>query len=76
VADAILFLSTLGFLGLGIQAPQTDWGTMMQAGSLQQPSGFWWEIYPTAFVFVLVIVAITYVGEALRDAFEVRLLER
>jgi peptide/nickel transport system permease protein len=76
VADAILFLSTLGFLGLGIQAPQTDWGTMMQAGSVQQSNGFWWEIYPTALLFVLVIVAITYIGEALRDAFEVRLLER
>jgi peptide/nickel transport system permease protein len=76
VADAILFLSTLGFLGLGIQAPQTDWGTMMQAGAVQQPNGFWWEIYPTALVFVLVIVAITYIGEAMRDAFEVRLLER
>ncbi|MGA2294218.1 MAG: ABC transporter permease [Acidimicrobiales bacterium] len=76
VADAILFLSTLGFLGLGIQAPQTDWGTMMQAGSVQQTNGFWWEIYPTAFLFVVVIVAITYIGEALRDAFEVRLLER
>jgi peptide/nickel transport system permease protein len=76
VADAILFLSTLGFLGLGIPAPQTDWGTMLQNGSVQQPNGYWWEIYPTALVFVLVIVAITYVGEALRDAFEVRLLER
>jgi peptide/nickel transport system permease protein len=76
VADAILFLSTLGFLGLGIPAPQTDWGTMLQNGAVQQPNGFWWEIYPTALLFVLVIVAITYVGEALRDAFEVRLLER
>jgi peptide/nickel transport system permease protein len=76
VADAILFLSTLGFLGLGIPAPQTDWGTMLQNGSVQQSNGYWWEIYPTALVFVLVIVAITYVGEALRDAFEVRLLER
>jgi peptide/nickel transport system permease protein len=76
VADAILFLSTLGFLGLGIPAPQTDWGTMLQNGSVQQPNGFWWEIYPTALLFVLVIVAITYVGEAMRDAFEVRLLER
>ncbi len=76
VADAILFLSTLGFLGLGIPAPQTDWGTMLQNGSVQQPNGYWWEIYPTALVFVLVIVAITYIGEALRDAFEVRLLER
>ena len=76
VADAILFLSTLGFLGLGIPAPQTDWGTMLQNGAALQPNGYWWEIYPTAFVFVLVIVAITYVGEAMRDAFEVRLLER
>jgi peptide/nickel transport system permease protein len=76
VADAILFLSTLGFLGLGIPAPQTDWGTMMQNGAAVQPNGYWWEIYPTAFFFVAVIVAITYIGEALRDAFEVRLLER
>jgi peptide/nickel transport system permease protein len=76
VADAILFLSTLGFLGLGIPAPQTDWGTMLQEGSVQQSNGFWWEIYPTALLFVLLIVAITYIGEALRDAFEVRLLER
>jgi peptide/nickel transport system permease protein len=76
VADAILFLSTLGFLGLGIPSPQTDWGTMLQQGSVQQPNGFWWEIYPCALLFVLVIVAITYVGEAMRDAFEVRLLER
>ncbi len=76
VADAILFLSTLGFLGLGIPAPQTDWGTMLQNGAVQQPNGYWWEIYPTAVVFVLLIVAITYVGEALRDSFEVRLLAR
>ena len=76
VADAILFLSTLGFLGLGIPDPQTDWGTMLQNGSVQQSNGYWWEIYPTAVLFIVVIVAITYVGEALRDAFEVRLLER
>jgi ABC-type dipeptide/oligopeptide/nickel transport system permease subunit len=49
---------------------------MLQQGSVQQPNGFWWEIYPCALLFVLVIVAITYVGEAMRDAFEVRLLER
>src|SRR6202789_1393687 len=51
VADAILFLSTLGFLGLGIPAPQTDWGTMLQNGSVQQSNGYWWEIYPTALMF-------------------------
>lgn len=76
VADAILFLSALGFLGLGIQAPQTDWGTMLQAGTSQIQNGFWWEIFPLASIFILVVVAINYIGDALRDAFEVRLLER
>lgn len=76
VADAILFLSALGFLGLGIQAPQTDWGTMLQTGTAQMQNGYWWEIYPLATIFILVVVSINYIGDALRDAFEVRLLER
>jgi peptide/nickel transport system permease protein len=76
IADAILFLSALGFLGLGIQAPPTDWGTMLQAGTSQIQNGFWWEIYPLALIFILVVVSINYIGDALRDCFEVRLLER
>jgi len=77
VADAILFLSALGFLGLGIQLPQTDWGTMLQDGTSQlQSANYWWEVYPLAVIFILVVVAINYIGDALRDAFEVRLVER
>jgi peptide/nickel transport system permease protein len=76
VADAILALSALGFLGLGIQTPQTDWGTMLQNGTATIANGYWWQIYPLAMVFILVIVAINYIGDAMRDAFEVRLLER
>ncbi len=76
VADAILFLSALGFLGLGIEPPQTDWGTLLQNGAEQIANGFWWEVYPLAIVFILVVVSINYMGDALRDAFEVRLLER
>ena len=75
VADAILFLTTLGYLGLGIPAPATDWGTMLNNAASVQPF-FWFQVYPLAAIFILVIVAITYIGEALRDAFEVRLLER
>ena len=76
VADAILALSALGFLGLGIRAPQTDWGTMLQYGADQLQNGYWWEVYPLGAIFILVIVSINYIGDALRDAFEVRLLER
>jgi peptide/nickel transport system permease protein len=76
VADAILFLSALGFLGLGIQPPATDWGTMLNQGVFLLPDGDWWEVFPVTTVFVLVIICINFIGDALRDAFEVRLRDR
>jgi peptide/nickel transport system permease protein len=72
VADAILFLSALGFIGFGIQPPQDDWGTMLNGGVAQLLDGFWWEVFPVTIVFILVIVCINYIGDALRDVFEVR----
>ena len=38
--------------------------------------GYWWEIYPVGVAIVLVVVAFNFVGDALRDAFEVRLQRR
>jgi len=76
VADAILLLAALGFIGLGVPSPQTDWGTMLSNGVNYAFSGYWWEIYPTGLAIVLVVVAFNFVGDALRDAFEVRLQRR
>ncbi|HVB05434.1 MAG TPA: ABC transporter permease [Acidimicrobiales bacterium] len=76
VADAILLLGALGFLGLGVPAPQTDWGSMLSNAVSFATLGYWWEIYPTAIAFVLVVIAFNFVGDALRDALEVRLQRR
>jgi peptide/nickel transport system permease protein len=76
VAEAILLLAALGFIGLGVPAPQTDWGSMLSNGVNFALDGYWWEIYPAGLCIVLVIVAFNFVGDALRDAFEVRLQER
>jgi peptide/nickel transport system permease protein len=76
VADAILYLAALGFIGLGVPSPQTDWGSMLSSGVDYALSGYWWEIYPTGVAVVLVVVALNFVGDALRDAFEVRLQRR
>jgi len=73
VADSILTLAALGFLGLGVPAPQTDWGTMLSNGVNYASNGYWWEIYPVGLCVVLVVVALNYIGDALRDALEVRL---
>ncbi|MDA8292568.1 MAG: ABC transporter permease [Actinomycetota bacterium] len=76
VADAILLLAALGFIGLGVPAPLTDWGSMLANGVNYALDGYWWEIYPVGVAIVLVVVSFNFVGDALRDAFEVRLQRR
>jgi peptide/nickel transport system permease protein len=76
VADSILILAGLGFLGLGIQAPATDWGTMLSSGTNYVSDGYWWLIYPPGIAIILTVVAFNFIGDALRDAFETRLQRR
>ena len=76
VADAILLVVALSYLGLGIRPPQTDWGGMLNAGINSVYDGYWWEIYPAGLAIVLVVVGFNFIGDALRDALEVRLQQR
>jgi peptide/nickel transport system permease protein len=76
VADSILLLAALGYLGFGVPSPQTDWGTMLSNGANAAPNGWWWQIYPAGLCIVLVVVAFNFVGDALRDSLEVRLQRR
>ncbi len=76
VADAILLVVALSYLGLGIRPPQTDWGGMLNSGINSVYDGYWWQIFPAGIAIILVVVAINFIGDALRDAFEVRLQRR
>jgi len=76
VADAILLVVALSYLGLGIRPPQTDWGGMLNQGINAVYDGYWWQIFPAGILIILVVIAINFIGDALRDAFEVRLQKR
>jgi peptide/nickel transport system permease protein len=76
VADAILFVAAVSFVGLGLTPPQTDWGGMLSSGVNYVDAGEWWLIYPAGAAIVITVVAVNFVGDALRDAFEVRLQRR
>jgi peptide/nickel transport system permease protein len=76
VADAILLVVALSYLGLGIQPPGTDWGAMLSNGIQYVYNGYWWVIYPPGIAIILVVISINFIGDALRDAFEVRLQRR
>jgi peptide/nickel transport system permease protein len=78
VADSILILAGLGFLGLGVQPPATDWGDMLSGGLTYMQSGtnYWWLIYPAGLAIILTCICFNFIGDALRDAFETRLQRR
>ncbi|MEU8822947.1 ABC transporter permease [Streptomyces sp. NPDC048636] len=73
IADAILYVAYLSFLGLSIPPPAADWGSMLSAGITYTQVGYWWLIFPPGIAIVLVVAAFNFIGDGLRDAFDVRL---
>jgi peptide/nickel transport system permease protein len=76
IANAILLLAALSFLGLGVPPPAANWGGMLTDGLNYIQVGYWWLIYPAGAAIVLTVIAFNFVGDALRDALEVRLQRR
>lgn len=76
VADAIIAVSLLGFLGFGLNYPAVEWGTQLSKGVSSLLDGSWWLIYPVGGCLVLVVMAFNFVGDALRDSIDVRLRRR
>jgi ABC-type dipeptide/oligopeptide/nickel transport system permease subunit len=76
VADAILAVAYVGFLGFGLHYPNVDWGDMLSNGSTYLQDGYWWLIYPVGACIVLTVMALNFIGDALRDAMDVRLRRR
>lgn len=73
VANAILLLAALSFLGLGPPPPAVNWGGMLTTGLNYIYDGYWWQIYPAGICIVLTVVAFNLLGDATRDALDVRL---
>jgi peptide/nickel transport system permease protein len=73
VADAILILAVLSYLGFGLPPPAATWGGMLSDGSSYIFAGYWWQIYPVGLLIVIVVVAFNFLGDALRDLLDVRL---
>jgi ABC-type dipeptide/oligopeptide/nickel transport system permease subunit len=76
VADAILYIAALGFLGFGLQWPNQDWGDLLSNGVSYLQDGYWWQIWPVGACIVLVVMACNLIGDAARDSLDVRLRRR
>jgi peptide/nickel transport system permease protein len=71
VANAILIESALSFLGLGIQPPAVSLGNLINNGQGSATTEWWLFAFPSA-VLVLIILAVNFVGDGLRDALDPR----
>jgi ABC-type dipeptide/oligopeptide/nickel transport system permease subunit len=76
IADAIITTSVVGFLGFGLHFPQVSWGDQLSNGVEFLGDGYWWLIYPVGICLILTVMAFNFMGDALRDAVDVRLRKR
>ena len=76
IATAILTLAVLQYLGFGLPPSIPTWGSMLSDGTTYLQDGYWWEVYPALAMIVITVVAFNFIGDALQDAFDVRLQER
>lgn len=73
IATAILLEAGLSFLGLGVQPPEASWGNMLNvARNISVLEGQPWLWVPPGIAIVLTVLAINFVGDGLRDAFDPR----
>jgi peptide/nickel transport system permease protein len=77
IAGAILSEAGLSFLGLGVKMPTPTWGNMLtNSQSVTILESMPWLWLPPGLMITLVVLCINFLGDALRDALDPRLLNR
>ena len=75
MGSSILTISSLSFMGMGIQPPQPEWGTMLYEGRDLIRTSPYLVIFPGAAIAVSVL-SLNLLGDGLRDALDPKALER
>ncbi|MDU1912583.1 nickel transporter permease [Fusobacterium sp.] len=72
VASAILSTAGLSFIGLGIQPPNPEWGSMLSGGRQYLRYAWWVTTFP-GMAIMITILSLNLLGDGLRDALDPRL---
>jgi oligopeptide transport system permease protein len=70
----ILYESFLSYLGLGVQPPMASWGTLIAegVGQINAVRIYWWLIVFPGGILVATLLALNFLGDGLRDAWDVK----
>jgi microcin C transport system permease protein len=68
IAGSITALTALDYLGFGLPAPTPSWGELLRQGTnnLDAP----WIVFSVVAAMTVVLVMVTYIGEAIREAYD------
>ena len=69
VPAVMLLEAVLSFLGLGVQAPMSSWGSLIKEGAEKLDAAPWLLFFPGMF-FCLSLFALNFLGDGLRDALD------
>lgn len=72
IATAILSAASLSFIGLGIEPPIPEWGSMLSAGRAYIRD-YWFVVTFPGLAIMLTVFAFNLFGDGLRDALDPRL---
>ena len=72
IAYAVMVISTLSFLGLGVQAPNPEWGAMLAGGRTYIRYAWHITTFP-GIALVITLMSLTLVGDGVRDALDPRM---
>lgn len=68
IGHAIITEAALSFLGLGIPPHQPSWGNMLMGGQRSILAGCWWITLFPGLAIITTVLAVNFVGDAIRDA--------
>ncbi|MCX5976330.1 MAG: ABC transporter permease [Coprothermobacterota bacterium] len=74
IASAVLEAAALGFLGLGAQPPQPEWGAMLSDSYKFLTVGAWWPVLFPGLAIMFTVLGFNLLGDGLRDALDPRMV--
>jgi peptide/nickel transport system permease protein len=66
---AILFAASLGFIGVGAQPPEPEWGAIISVGRNYLPERWWMATFPGVAILITVL-GFNLLGDGLRDVLD------
>ncbi len=67
IANSIVVLSSLSFLGVGVSPPTPSWGSMIREGAGNMSSGQWWIAAFPGIAVLLCVLAFNQIADAIGD---------